>query len=121
MLKKSSFLNSRAIKRWVKGRPIRKKIFFWNILLPFKNEKYFTLDTLSKNGHITLKFVGRYLSGLFPKNMTILVQKLGAEKKISKSVSGYFMTEKNRKTFIIFEAYLKYIHFVFFSQKKYHT
>ena len=37
------------------------------------------------------------LSGLlqyFPKNRAI-VQKLGAEKKLSKSVSGYFMTKKN--------------------------
>jgi hypothetical protein len=29
-------------------------------LLPFKNKNYFTLDNLSKYGHITLKFVGRY-------------------------------------------------------------
>ena len=37
------------------------------------------------------------LSGLlqyFPKNRAILVQKLGADKKLSKSVSGYFMTKK---------------------------
>ena len=41
--------------------PLRN--FFWNfffILLPFKNKNYFTLDNISKYGHITLKFVGRY-------------------------------------------------------------
>ena len=35
------------------------KTFFF-ILLPFKNKNYFTFDNLSKYGHITLKFVGRY-------------------------------------------------------------
>ena len=44
--------------------PLRKKELFMKrfffILLPFKNENYFTLDNLSKHGHITLKFVGRY-------------------------------------------------------------
>ena len=47
-----------------KGRAIKeKRTFFLNfffILLPFKNKNYFTLDNLSKYGHITLKFVGRY-------------------------------------------------------------
>ena len=79
----------------VKGRPLRKKITFFKILLPFKNKNYFTFDNLSKYGHVTLKFVG-ILSGLlqcFPKNRAILVQKLGAE-KLSKFVSGYFMTKK---------------------------
>ena len=33
---------------------------FFFILLPFKNKNYFTLYNLSKYGHITLKFVGRY-------------------------------------------------------------
>jgi hypothetical protein len=33
---------------------------FFKILLPFKNWNYFTLDNLSKYGHITLKFVGMY-------------------------------------------------------------
>ena len=33
---------------------------FFLLLLPFKNKNYFTLDNLSKYGHITLKFVGRY-------------------------------------------------------------
>ena len=57
---KSSLLNGRAIRGGgglVKGRPLMKKNFF-------------TLDNLSKYGHITLKFVGRYFSGLlkyFPK------------------------------------------------------
>ena len=41
-----------------KGRPLRKKDFFFK--LPFRNKNYFTLDKLSKYGHITLKFVGRY-------------------------------------------------------------
>jgi len=40
-----------------KGRPFRKKMIFFTyflILLPFKNKKYFfTLENLSKYGHIT--------------------------------------------------------------------
>ena len=39
------------------------------------------------------------LSGLlqyFPNNRAILVQKWGAEKKLSKSVSDYFMTRKKK-------------------------
>ena len=51
-------------KSWGKGQAIKeKKNFFWNfffIFLPLKNKNYFTLDNLSKYGHITLKFVGRY-------------------------------------------------------------
>ena len=47
-----------------KGRATKEKRTFFKtfffILLPFKNKKYFTLDNLSKYGHITLKFVGRY-------------------------------------------------------------
>ena len=43
-----------------KGRAIKEKRFFFFILLPFKNKNYFTLDNLSKYGHITLKFVSRY-------------------------------------------------------------
>ena len=53
-------------------------------MLPFKNKNYFTLDILSKYGHITLKIVGRYfywVVTLFPKNRAILVQKFGQEKK----------------------------------------
>jgi len=38
----------------------RKKELFFFILLPFKNKNNFTLDNLSKYGHITLNFVGRY-------------------------------------------------------------
>ena len=44
-----------------KGRAIKEKtffMFFFFILLPFKNENYFTFDNLSKYGLITLKFVG---------------------------------------------------------------
>ena len=57
---------------------------FLKIVLPFKNKNYFTLDNLSKYGHITLKFFGR----------AILVQKLAAEKKMSKSLSDFFMKKK---------------------------
>ena len=41
----------------------------------------------------TLKFVSRYFIWVV-ENRAILVQKLGAEKKLSKPVSGYFMTKK---------------------------
>ena len=65
------------------------------MLLPFKDINFFTLNNLSKYGHITLKFVGRYFIWVvFLKNRAILVQKLGAEKKMSKSVSGYFIKQK---------------------------
>ena len=53
-------------------------------MLPFKNKNYFTLDNLSKYGHITLKFVGRYFY-------------LWGEKKLSNSVFGYFKTKKKFK------------------------
>ena len=43
-----------------KGRAIKEKKNFFFILLPFRNENYFTLDNLSKYGNIMLKFVGRY-------------------------------------------------------------
>ena len=47
-----------------KGRAIKEKITFletfYFVLLPFKSKNYCTLDNLSKYGHITLKFVGRY-------------------------------------------------------------
>ena len=75
---------------WVKAGPIRK-----NFCCHLK-KKYFTLDNLSKYEYITLKFVGRYfyLVVYFPKNRAILVQKLWGEKKLSKSVFGYFKTKK---------------------------
>ena len=61
-------------------------------MLPFND--YFTLDNLSMYGHITLKLVGRYfylvVSIFSKKNSTILVKKLGGEKKLSKSVSVNF-------------------------------
>ena len=57
--KKNSSTNGQAIKGGVKASPLRKNELFF-ILLPFKNRNYFTLDNLSKYGHITLKFVGRY-------------------------------------------------------------
>ena len=50
----------------------------------FKNENYFTLDNISKYGHITLKVlsVGIFTGLLqyFPKDRAILVQKLGKKK-----------------------------------------
>ena len=102
--KKSSSTYDQAIKRGegveVKAGPLRKKELFLKLffcLLPFENKNYFTLDNLSKYGHITLKFVGRYfylVVKIFSKNRAILVQKLWGEKKLSKSVFGYFMTKK---------------------------
>ena len=63
-----------------KGRALKEKGTFF--LLPFKN--YFTLDNLSKYGHITLKFIGRYFIWVVTifskKNRAILVQKLWGEK-----------------------------------------
>ena len=44
-----------------------------------------------------LKFVGMYfywVVTIFSKNRAILVQQLGEEKTLSKSVSSYFMTKK---------------------------
>ena len=82
-----------------KGRPLRKKTFFGTflkILLPFKDKNYFNLDNFSKYRH-TLKFVTRnvYLVvTIFSKKGSILVQKLGEEKILSKSVSGYLKTKK---------------------------
>ena len=75
-----------AIKKGGKGRAIKEKRNFFLpffILLPFKNKNYFILDNLSKYGHFTLKFVGRYLYlvlTIFFKNRAILVQKLWGEK-----------------------------------------
>ena len=49
-----------------------------------------------------LKFVGRYfylVVTIFSKNRVILVKKLWGEKKLSKSVFGYFKTKKERKYF----------------------
>ena len=83
------------------GGALRKKNFFLKlfcfVLMPFKNKNYFTLDNLSKYGHIILKCVGRYfylVVTIFPRNRAILVQKLWGEKKLSKSVFGYFKTKK---------------------------
>ena len=66
-------------------------------MLPFKDKKYFTLDTY-RHMDITLKFVGRYLYRFVTifskKNRTILVQKLGEDKKLSKYVAGYYFKTK---------------------------
>ena len=48
---------------------------------------------------LCVRETGNILSGLlqyFPKNRAIIVQKLGAGKKLSKSVSDYFMTKKKK-------------------------
>ena len=86
-----------------KGRAIKEKNFFWNFFFNFvttKKWKLFYLGDLSKYGNITLKFAGRYfylLVTIFPKNRAILVQKLLGEKKLSKTVFGYFKTKKKQK------------------------
>ena len=49
-------------------------IFFFIILLPFEYKIYFTLDNLSTYGHLTLKFVGRYIFLLVCYN---IFQKIG--------------------------------------------
>ena len=62
--KKSSSFNGPAITRGMegcKGPVIKKKKNLFEIFLPLKIKKYFTLDNLSKYGHITLKFVDRYI------------------------------------------------------------
>ena len=61
--------------RGVKSRPLENFFFFFlnfffEILLPFKNKNHFTLDNLSKYGHITLKSVGSYFYS-FNKNYLI--------------------------------------------------
>ena len=77
--KKSSSTSGRATKRGGggKGRAIKEKIPFFEtfffILLPFKNKNYITLDNLTKYGHITLRFVGRY----FYLVVTIFSEKIG--------------------------------------------
>ena len=50
-----------------------------------------------------LKFVGMYfywVVTIFSKNRAILVQQLGEENTLSKSVSSYFMTKKKHPTAI---------------------
>ena len=53
--------------------PLRKKDFFFLFCCHLKMKNYFTLDNLSKYGHITLKFVGRY----FYLVVTILSKEYG--------------------------------------------
>ena len=80
----------------VKAGPLRKKELFF-MFLPFNNKNYFTLDNLSKYGNITLSLsvvIFNCLLQYFPRNRAILVQKLWGEKKLSKSVFGYFKTKK---------------------------
>ena len=75
---------ARPLRGWGdKDWAIKEKITFF-ILLPFKNKHYFTLDNLSKYGHIMLKFVGRY----FYSVVTIFSKKQGKiswEKKSSQN------------------------------------
>ena len=66
-IKEIYFLNCRAIKGG--GRGVKENITFF-ILLPFKNKNYFTLDNLSKYGHITSSLSVGIFTGLlqyFPK------------------------------------------------------
>ena len=85
----------------VKAGPLRKKELlktFFFILLPFKNKNYFTLDNLSKYGHIMLKFVGKHfylVVTIFSKKYGYFSPKFVGGKKLSKSVFGYFKTKKN--------------------------
>ena len=64
------------------GQAIKEKRTFLDlffILLPFKDKNYFTLDNLSKYGHITLKFVGRYfiwVVAIFSKMTRIILNKI---------------------------------------------
>ena len=66
-------------------------------MLPFKNEKSFTLDNLSKYGHITLKIVDSILSGSLQYFSKKNSKQLGTEKNLSKYFSGYFMTKKKEE------------------------
>ena len=50
-------------------------LHFFNFVA-IKNKNYFTKDNLSKYGHITLKFIGRYFYWV----VTILVQNWGKKK-----------------------------------------
>jgi len=68
--------------------------------LPFENKNYFTLDNLSKYGHITLKFVGRYFYldvTKFSKKKGYFSPKIVWRKKLSKSVFSYFKTKTKKK------------------------
>ena len=63
-------------------------VFMFYVMLPFKNKNYFTLDNLSKYGHITLKFVGRYfylVVTIFSKKLGYFSPKIGGRKKLSTS------------------------------------
>ena len=84
-----------------KGLASKEKKNFILVLLPFKNNNYFSqyVDNLSKYVHITLKLVGRYFYWAFKifsnKNRAILVVKKLEGKNLSQSVSEHFMKKKN--------------------------
>ena len=70
-------------------------------MLPFKNKNYFTLDNLSKYGHITLKFVCRYFTWLlqyFPK-IGLLYSKNCVEKKSCQNPFSAILRLKKKKKF----------------------
>ena len=81
--KKKFLLNGSAIKGGG-GKALVFKPNYFFILLPFENKKYITLDNLSKCGHITLKFVGRYFYWfvtIFAKKYGYFSIKIGGRKK----------------------------------------
>ena len=110
--KNNYFLNGRAIRGGVvgKGPAIKEpRNFFFKCCCHLKIKIIFTLDNLSKYGHIMLKVVGRYfiwVVTIFPKNWAILVQKFWGRKKIVKIRFQLFYDGLNdsaikRRTFIL--------------------
>ena len=97
--KKSSSLNGWAIKRGGggKGPAIKEKItFFLNFVAIFK-KKYFTWDNFIPLKYALSVGIFTWLLQYFPKNRAILVQKLGVEIFLSKSVSSYLKTKTKTK------------------------
>ena len=79
---------------------IKKLKLEWNRWI---NKNYFTLDNLSKYGHITLKLVGRYfylvVTIFSKKNRAIQVQKLWEEKSCQNPFSAILRLKKNKEKF----------------------
>ena len=93
-----------------KGPAIKEiRNFFFKCCCHLKIKIIFTLDNLSKYGHITLKGVGRHfiwVVTIFPKNWANLVQKFWGRKKIVKIRFQLFYDGLNdpaikRRTFIL--------------------